>query len=87
MTDLADLERRVIALEAANNESVKTLQWLVGTAGRIAADVASVGSDVKALRDDLRAMDRRLSADVAGLRKDLPGLISDAVRAGLASKP
>jgi hypothetical protein len=83
MVDLIDLERRVAALEAANNEHVKTLNWVVGTLGRVAADVSSVKEDTKALRENMASMDRRLTDDIAALRRDLPGMLTEAVREGL----
>ncbi len=37
MTDIADLERRVIALEAAQSDTTETLRWVVAKLGRISA--------------------------------------------------
>jgi len=83
MTDLADLERRVIALEAANNENAKTLNWAVGTLGRLAADVSAVKDDVKELKSEVR----EIKADLSGLRKEFrdfqtsqPAMIADVMR-------
>ena len=72
MVDIADLERRVIALEAAQGENTKTLNWIVGTLGRVAGDVSAMKEDV-----------RWIKADIAGLRSDLPQMLSEAVRDGL----
>ena len=76
MADLADLEKRVIALEAAQGENTKTLNWVVGTLGRVAADVSAVKDEVRAVKED-----------VAGLRKEFrdfqtvqPGMIADVMR-------
>ncbi len=80
MTDIAELERRVVALEAAQNENTKTLNWVVGTIGRMAADLSAVKEDVKGLRSEVGAMDRRLTEDIAGLRRDLPAIVGEAMR-------
>lgn len=80
MTDIAELERRVIALESAHNTNTQTLNWIVGTLGRLAADVSSVKEDVKALRNDVGAMDRRLTDSVTALRRDLPGIVAETMR-------
>lgn len=80
MTDIAELERRVIALEAAHNTNTQTLNWIVGTLGRLAADVSALKEDVKGLNEKVDAMDRRLTADIAGLRRDLPNIVTDAMR-------
>jgi hypothetical protein len=76
MADLADLERRVIALEAAQGENTKTLNWVVGTLGRLAADVSSVKDDV-----------REVKADVTGLRREFqvfangfPSIVAEVMR-------
>jgi len=83
MADLLDLERRVIALEAASQENTKTLNWVVGTLGRLAADVSMVKEDVKALRsdtDELKADMREVKADIKGLRRDLPAMMAETMR-------
>lgn len=88
MADIADLERRVIALEAAQGENTKTLHWVVGTLGRVASDVAALKLDVVTLRADMGGMERRLTTDIANLRRDLPGIVGDAVREAMGgSKP
>jgi len=97
MVDLADLERRVFALETANSENTKTLNWVVGTLGRVAGDVAAlrddmrkgfekVETDMAALREDIGAMDRRLAGEMTSLRKDMPGIVADAMREVLGAK-
>lgn len=79
MTDLADLERRVIALEASQGENTKTLNWLVGTTGRIAGDLA-------AFKDEATQRFDRIDADIAGLRRDLPSIVAEAVREGMKER-
>ncbi len=74
---LEELERRVVALEKAQNENTITLKWVAGTLAQ-----------VKALADDhterLQRIDGRLDRiehDVKGLRSDMPGIVADALRA------
>ena len=69
MIDIADLERRVIALEAAQNDTTQTLRWVVSKLGKLSAV-----QDEHTLRLD------RIEADIKGLRTDLPSIVSDAVR-------
>jgi BMFP domain-containing protein YqiC len=73
MADLIDLERRVAALEAANNDHVKTLNWVVGTLGRVAADVSSVKEDVKGLREDLPPL-------IAGGMRDVQAALKSEIQ-------
>lgn len=86
MTDIADLEKRVIALEAAQGENTKTLNWVVGTLGRVAADVSGLKDDVRKLDGKLDGVAAELRADIAGLRRDLPGMLTEAVREGMKGK-
>lgn len=79
MTDLADLERRVTALEASQGENTKTLNWLVGTTGRIAGDLAAFKGEA-AKNFDL------IKADLTGLRRDLPSIVAEAVREGMKER-
>jgi hypothetical protein len=76
MADIADLERRVIALEAANNENTRTLNWVVGTLGRVAADVAAVKDDVRVVKDDVAA----LRKEFRGHQERLPSMIAETMR-------
>jgi hypothetical protein len=76
MADIADLERRVTALEAAQVDNTKTLNWVVGTLGRVSADVSAVKDDVRALTGKVD----KVEGDIVGLRRDLPGIVGDAVR-------
>jgi len=75
MTDLEDLERRVAALEAAQNDTTQTLRWVVSKLGQMAAV-----QQEHTLRLD------RIEADLKGLREDLPGIVGDAVRAALRER-
>ena len=39
MISLEDLERRVVALEKAQNTNTETLEWMAGTLGRVKATI------------------------------------------------
>jgi hypothetical protein len=69
---IEELERRVSALEAAQNDTTQTMRWAVAKLGRIAA-----------VQDEHTLRLERIEADLKGLRTDLPALVSDAVRDGI----
>ena len=69
MTDIAELERRVSALEEAQNHTAKSQNWMAGTLGRIAA-----------VQDDHTARLGRIEKEVSALRRDLPGIIAETMR-------
>ena len=76
MSDIQDLERRVSALEAAQNDTTKTLRWVVAKLGGIASQ-----QDEHTLQ--LERIDSRLGrveAGLDGLRRDLPNIVADAMR-------
>lgn len=74
MTDIADLERRVIALEAAQKETAETQTWMAQTLGRIAA-----------VQDEHTRRLDRVETEVKGLRSDMPSIVADAMREVLKS--
>lgn len=76
MIDIAELERRVIALEAAQSENTKTLNWVVGTLGRLAADVSALKEDVKDIKSDVAHLRREFNE----FRRDLPTIVGDVMR-------
>lgn len=76
MTDIAELERRVVALEAAQNENTKTLNWVVGTLGRLAADVSAVKEDVKSLKTEVTD----LRSEFNEFRRDFPAIVGEVMR-------
>lgn len=93
MTAIIDLERRVNALEAAQNDTTQTLRWVVARLGRMSAvqdehtlRLERIEGDVKRIESDLSRLDgnvRRIEAELMGLRADLPGIVADAVRDGI----
>lgn len=90
MTDIAELERWVTALEAANNVNTQTLNWIVGTLGCVAGDMAAVKDDVKVLKDDVEILKGDMAAvktdvgllnrKVDDLTKSLPSIIVETMR-------
>lgn len=81
MADLAELERRIIEIEAViardRTENKTMFEWIVGAFGRLDGSIEKLRTEV-ATKADVAAVKN----DVAGLRRDLPGIIGDAVRPG-----
>jgi hypothetical protein len=76
VTDAAELDRRVTALETAQNETTQTLRWTVAKIGRIAAV-----QDEHTLR--LERIETRLDGlqnEFSAFRRDLPVIIADVMR-------
>jgi hypothetical protein len=76
MTDIADLERRVTALEAAQKHTAETQEWMASTLGRIAA-VQDRHTEI--LSNHTQRLDR-IEGDLKGLRRDLPSIVAEAMR-------
>lgn len=72
MTAIDELERRVSALEAAQNDTTQTLRWVVARLGRMSS-----------VQDEHTLRLERIETDLRGLRTDLPGMLSAAVRDGI----
>lgn len=66
MADLADLERRVEALEAAQRETAETQKWMAATLGRI----AYVQDEHTTRLDKIEGKVSAIKGDVSGLRKE-----------------
>jgi chromosome segregation ATPase len=76
---IEDLERRVTALETAQNDTTQTLRWVVTRLGKMSAV-----QDEHTLRlDRIDSRLDRVEADLKGLRADLPAMLTEAVREGL----
>ncbi len=90
MTDIAELERRVAALEAAQNDTTQTQRWVVAKLGRMSAvqdehtlHLERIEGDVTEIKQDISELKRDVSGlkqEVAGLRKDLPAIVSESLR-------
>jgi hypothetical protein len=69
MTDIAELERRVQALESAQTNTTQTQRWVVAKLGGISA-----------LQDEHTLRLERIEADIRNLRRDLPSIIAETMR-------
>jgi hypothetical protein len=74
---LEELERRVIALERAQNENTTTLKWMAGTLGEIKGAVDDHTERLQRVETEVQKVGR----DVQGLRRDMPGIVMDAMSA------
>jgi hypothetical protein len=74
MTAIEDLERRVSALEAAQNDTTQTQRWVVARLGRMSS-----------VQDEHTLRLERIESDLKGLRADLPVMLAEAVREGIKS--
>ena len=86
MTTIEELERRVTALETAQNDTTQTLRWVVSKLGKMSAvqdehtlRLEHIEGDVSQLKADMR----EVKADLKGLRSDLPAMLAEAVREGM----
>lgn len=81
--DVEELERRVTALETAQNETTQTLRWVVSKLGRISAVQDEHTLRLERIESRIDEVDGRLEkveADVKGLREDMPSIVADALR-------
>jgi hypothetical protein len=59
MADLQELERRVQAFEAAQNDTTQTLRWVVARLGKVSA-----------VQDEHSLRLERIETDVSGFRRE-----------------
>jgi hypothetical protein len=79
MTTLEELDRRVTALERAQNDNTQSLKWVVTQLAK-----AQVTLDEHTLRlDRVETKVDQIKSDLDGLVKDLPRIVGDAVREAL----
>ena len=88
MSDVQDLERRVSALEAAQNDTTKTLRWVVAKLGGIASQQDEHTLQLERIDSRLGGIDKRLDGmdkRFDGVDKRLDGVDSrlGRVEAGL----
>jgi hypothetical protein len=76
MTDIAELERRVSALEAAQNDTTQTQRWVVAKLGRMSAVQDEHTLRLERIESDVS----EIKQEIAGLRKDLPAIVSESLR-------
>jgi chromosome segregation ATPase len=73
MADLAELERRVSRLEAAQNDNTGTLKWIAEQVGRSAGTIAVLQEDMTTLKEDMTT----LKEDMTTLKEDMTTLKGD----------
>ena len=96
MTDIADLERRVTALEAAQTETAETQTWMASTLGRIAAvqdehtrhlvQIVSRLDKIDTRFDKIENRLGKVETEITSFRRDLPSIVADAVREGMKER-
>ncbi len=77
MSDVQDLERRVSALEAAQNDTTKTLRWVVAKLGGIASQQDEHTLQLERIDSRLGGIDKRLDgvdSRLDGIDKRLDGM-------------
>jgi hypothetical protein len=72
MSDIAELERRVAALEATHNDPVKPQHWMASTLGRIAAVQDEHTERLDRIEGDIKSVRSEISA--------LPSVLADIMR-------
>lgn len=82
MVDVEALERRVTALEAAQNDTTQTLRWVVAKLGQMSAVQEQHSLRLERIEADVG----EVKVDVRGLRSDLPAMLADAVREGIKGR-
>ena len=94
MATVEDLERRVEALEKAQNTNTETLEWMAGTLGRIKATtdlhtgrfndldnrLDGVEQKLASVEQKLTSRIERVEHEVKRLRDDMPGIVAAAMR-------
>jgi chromosome segregation ATPase len=80
MTDIAELERGVTALEVGQHDTTQTLRWVAAKLGGIAAQqdehtlqLERLAADMKGVKADIS----ELKADTNGLKADVNSLQAD----------
>lgn len=76
MADILDIERRVAALETAQNDTTQTLRWTVAKLGRISSVQDEHTLRLERIEGDVAA----IKADLSGIRRELPGIIAEVMR-------
>jgi chromosome segregation ATPase len=97
MADLAELERRVSALESAQNDTTQTLRWVVTKLAQMSAlqnehtlRLERIDTRLDAMESHLRKVDDRIGRMERQLddwRRDLPATIAEVMREVLRERP
>jgi hypothetical protein len=76
MTDIVELERRVAALEATQNDTTQTLRWVVSKLGTMAAVQAEHTLRLDRIENDLSG----LRGEFGGFKREFPKIVADTMR-------
>ncbi len=90
MTDILELERRVTALEAAQNDTTQTLRWVVSKLGKMSAVQDEHTLRLERVESRLEKVETRLGRvenEIISLRSDMPAIVAQAMREVLKSQP
>jgi chromosome segregation ATPase len=90
MADILELERRVAALEAAQNDTTQTLRWVVTKLAQMSAlqnehtlRLESIDGRLDRMENRLDKIDGRLDRserESANWRRDLPAMMAETMR-------
>lgn len=83
MTDIAELERRINALEAAQHDTTETLRWVVAKLGRISAVQEEHGLRLERIEtriDGVESGNRRIEKKIDDLVTALPAIVAETMR-------
>jgi uncharacterized coiled-coil protein SlyX len=83
MTTLEELDRRVAALERAQNDNTQALKWVVTTLAKAQATLDQHTLQLQTLDAKVDGIDRKID----GLAGALPRIIAEAVRDALPTRP
>ncbi|MDZ4789666.1 MAG: hypothetical protein SGJ17_00405 [Hyphomicrobiales bacterium] len=86
MAAVEELERRVTALEVAQNDTTQTMRWVVARLGRMSAVQDEHTLRLERIETQFGRMDAkvdRVDLELRSFREDLPGIIVEAVREAL----
>lgn len=86
MAAVGDLERRLTALEVAQNDTTQTMRWVVARLGRMSAVQDEHTLRLERIETQFGRTDAkvdRVDLELRSFREDLPGIIVEAVREAL----
>jgi len=77
---IADLTRRVAALEAEAQGQQRYNARILGMLTELRDDVAILRSHAVGLGQRFDALEAKVAVEISGLRRDLPGIIAQTMR-------
>jgi chromosome segregation ATPase len=76
MTTLEDLDRRVTALERAQNDNTQSLKWVITKLAKVEVTLDEHTLRLQRVEDKIDQTNRQL----AGLVENLPRIVAEAIR-------